>query len=95
MQTILIIIMWLAVVLFAWDGFKDTRRNGSEDPQEPRQEPPREPEPEPQQVDREKLIKIAYNCLVYKGCKFNILLYLQDKTDTELMDIITQCNINE
>lgn len=51
-------------------------------------------QPEPEKIDRTKLEKIAQNCLSSHGVKFDTYYYIKNKSDIELMDIITQYNLN-
>lgn len=51
-------------------------------------------EPEPPKIDRSKLEKIACNCLTACGVTFDTYYYCRNKTDIELMDIITRYNLD-
>ena len=49
---------------------------------------------EPEKIDRTKLEKIAQNCLSSYGIDFDTYYYVKNKSDIELMDIITQYNMD-
>lgn len=55
------------------------------------------PEPEPLKPagDRRKLERTAANLLTASGCKFDVWTYVRFKSDFELMDIITNYNLNK
>ena len=50
-------------------------------------------EPEPPKIERQKLEKIARNCLSACGVTFDTYYYCRNKTDLELMDIIKDYDI--
>jgi hypothetical protein len=45
-------------------------------------------------VNREQLERVARNCLCASGCQFDTWTYCRYKSDTELMDIIKDYNLN-
>lgn len=51
--------------------------------------------PAPPNMDREKLEKIARDCLTSSGVKFDTYYYTRNKSDIELMDIIKDYNLNK
>lgn len=51
--------------------------------------------PAPPQIDRGKLERIAQNCLSACGVSFDTYYYVRNKSDVELMDIITEYNLKE
>lgn len=57
--------------------------------------PPKQPEPAPQKIDRVKLERIAQNVLSTYGVKFDTYYYVRNKSDIELMDIITRYNLED
>lgn len=52
-------------------------------------------EPEPPKMGREQLEKAARSCLIAAGVKFDTWSYCRFKSDIELMDIITNYNLNK
>lgn len=58
-------------------------------------EPPPDPEPKKPELTREQLEKIAGNCLTAMGVKFETYFYCKNKTDIELMNIITRYNLEK
>lgn len=57
----------------------------------------KDPEPiqEPPKIDRVKLERIAQNVLSTYGVKFDTYYYVRNKSDIELMDIITRYNLDD
>lgn len=56
--------------------------------------PEPEPQPEPPKMDRRQLEQAARNVLTACGCQFDVYDYTRYKSDIELMDIITEYNLN-
>ena len=55
--------------------------------------PIQERQPEPETIDRAKLERIAQNWLTSQGVLFDTYYYVRNKSDLELMDLITEFNI--
>ncbi len=55
--------------------------------------PPKQPEPP--KIDRVKLERIAQNVLSTYGVEFDTYYYVRNKSDIELMDIITRYNLED
>lgn len=99
-----IILLGLLTLFYRSGGFKALIRaaeRATEEPQPARVEPIRTPEPEPPKEPEEspedkrrKLERIAQNCLSCMGVKFDTYYYTKSKSDLELMDIITNFNMN-
>lgn len=64
-------------------------------PEHAEPEPIPEPEPLKPAGDRRKLERTAANLLTASGCKFDVWTYVRFKSDIELMDIITNYNLNK
>ena len=92
----LITFLTLAALFYFYkiNGFKCLIR-AAELATDPEPIPPKQPEPAPQKTDRGKLERIAQNCLSACGVPFDTYYYVRDKSDIELMDIITQYNLKE
>ena len=87
----------LLFIFYASGGFRKLLKHFEIKPDPgPRQMQPGENiNPDPPKVDREKLEKIARDCLTTSGVKFDTYYYTRFKSDNELMDIIKDYNLNK